>query len=60
MEDFPLENVEKDGTFEEILKIMGRSFQYDERVQLPADFDSYYNLQRKAGQTLLGYVSEHD
>ena len=60
LEDFPLENVEKDGTFEEILKILDRSFQYDERVQLPADFDSYYNLQRKAGQTLLGYVSEHD
>eukprot|EP00435_Cladocopium_sp_Y103_P011780 s1452_g3.t1 len=59
LEDFDLETVEKPESFQAIIKILDAHFEYDSRVQLPADFDGYFNLQRKQGQTLLSYVSDH-
>ena len=36
-------------------------FEYDRTVQLPNDFDRYFSqLQRRPGQTLLEYTTEHD
>ena len=60
VEDFPLENLEDVKTFEKLLEILDRSFQYDVRVQLPADFDFYFGLQRKPGHTLLQHCTDHD
>ena len=34
--------------------------EYDTRVQLPSDFDGYIGLSRRAGQTLLSFITEHD
>ena len=60
-EDMPMSELEKEGAFELILKTLDRHYAYDERVQLPSDFEGYFNLlSRKNGQTLLSFVSEHD
>lgn len=49
-----MEELEKDGAFERIIKTLGANFVYDARVQLPTDFEQYFNLlQRQGGQTLL-------
>eukprot|EP00435_Cladocopium_sp_Y103_P055307 s1238_g18.t1 len=54
------EEAEKPESFATIIKSLDAHFkQYDARVQLPSDFDGYFNLQRKQGQTLLSYVSDH-
>ena len=60
VEDFNLDDAGKDNAWKEILKKLDAAFQYDSRVQLPNDFDSYFNLQRAPGQTLLQYVTTHD
>ena len=59
MEDFDLESAEKPESFEAVIAILDGHFQYDSRVQLPSDFDSYFGLQRRQGQTLLSYVTSH-
>lgn len=59
LEDYPLDDVEKKDCFDGILKILDKHFEYDSRVQLPTDFDKYFGLQRKQGQTMLAYVTEH-
>ena len=63
-EAYDLEDLEKkpaDQHFDKLLKLLDAAFEYDSRVQLPADFDRYFvSLQRKPGQTLLQYVTEHD
>ena len=60
-EDTPMSELEKEGAFELILKTLDRHYAYDERVQLPSDFEGYFTLlSRKNGQTLLSFVSEHD
>lgn len=59
VEDFNLDECEKESAFESIIKLLDGHFEYDTRVQLPSDFDGYFGLQRKPGQTLLAYVSDH-
>ena len=60
-EDMPMSELEQEGAFEKILKTLDQHYSYDERVQLPSDFEGYFNvLNRKNGQTLLSFVSEHD
>ena len=59
LEDFDLETAEKPESFNAVIKILDGHFEYDSRVQLPSDFDGYFGLQRRQGQTLLSYVSDH-
>lgn len=63
-ENYDLEDLEKkkpEEHFDKLLKLLDTAFEYDSRVQLPADFDRYFvSLQRRPGQTLLQYVTEHD
>eukprot|EP00435_Cladocopium_sp_Y103_P072990 s52_g42.t1 len=61
LENYPIEEIEKTGAFDKILKILDKAFEYDSTVQLPSDFDKYFSgLQRRPGQTLLDYTTEHD
>ena len=61
LEDFPLADLESEKTFQSVLKILDSAFQYDDRVQLPSDFEAHLmKFQRRAGQTLLAYCTEHD
>ena len=60
LEDFDVSKAEQESTFNDILKLLDKHFQYDDRVALPNDFDSYFQLLRIPGQTLLNYVTEHD
>ena len=60
LEDFDVTKAEQENTFNDILKLLDKHFQYDDRVALPNDFDSYFQFLRKPGQTLLNYVTEHD
>ena len=60
MEDFDVTTAEKEGTFDGILKILDQHFEYDSRVQLPADFDAYFGLSRKSGQSLMEFVTLHN
>ena len=41
-------------------ELLDGHFQYDDRAQLPVDFDNYFSLTRKPNQTLLSFVSDHD
>lgn len=60
VEDFDVAKAEDESSFAELLKLLDSHFQYDDRVQLPADFDGYFGLSRKPNQTLLSFVSDHD
>ena len=61
LEDFPLKDLELESTFNAVLKILDAAFQYDDRVQLPSDFEAYFmKFHRRAGQTLLAYCTEHE
>ena len=61
LENFPIEDIEKTGAFEKILKILDKAFEYDKSVQLPTDFDKYFTgLHRRPGQSLLEFTTEHD
>lgn len=60
MEDFDVTTAKKEGTFEQILKVLDQHFEYDSRVQHPADFDAYFGLSRKSGQSLIEFVTLHD
>ena len=60
VEDFDVSKAEDESSFAELLKLLDDHFQYDDRVQLPADFDGYFGLSRKLNQTLLSFVSDHD
>ena len=61
VESFPLEDVEKSDAFSKLLKMLDKAFEYDNRVQLPGDFDKYFSgFQRHSGQTLLDYCTQHD
>ena len=60
-EDWSLEKLERDDSFEKVLEILDGNFAYDQRVQLPNDFENYFNLlQRAPGQTLLTFVNDHE
>ena len=58
VEDFDASKAEEDTAFQDLLKLLDQHFEYDSRVQLPSDFDGYFNLSRRAGQTLLSFVTE--
>ena len=61
VESFPLEDVEKGDAFNRLMKLLDKAFEYDNRVQLPGDFDKYFSgFQRHSGQTLLDYCTLHD
>ena len=59
LEDFNLDEAEKPDAMDRILKVLDSHFEYDQRVQLPSDFDGYFSLHRRQNQTLLSYVSDH-
>ena len=40
-QDWSIEELEKDGAFERLIKTLDDNFAYDSRVQLPADFEQY-------------------
>ena len=52
-EDFDVSKAEEESAFDGLLKLLDGHFQYDDRVQLPVDFDNYFNFTRKPNQTLL-------
>ena len=53
--------MEKSDAFNKLLKLLDKAFEYDNRVQLPGDFDKYFSgFQRHSGQTLLDYCTQHD
>lgn len=60
VEDFDVATADKEGTFESLLKQLDQHFEYDARVQLPADFDSYFGISRRAGQSLMEFVTLHN
>ena len=60
VEDFDVSKADDESAFDGLLKLLGGHFQYDDRVQLPVDFDNYFSLTRKPNQTLLSFVSDHD
>ena len=60
MEDFDCAKAEEDNAFQDLLKLLDQHFENDSRCQLPSDFDGYFGLSRRAGQTLLSFVTEHD
>ena len=60
VEDFDVTKAEEESAFDGLLKLLDGHFQYDDRVQLPVDFDNYFSLTRKPNQTLLSFVSDHD
>eukprot|EP00913_Durusdinium_trenchii_P008565 g8044.t1 len=60
-QDWGHEELEKSDAFEEVIPTLDANFAYDTKVQLPTDFESYFNLlQRTPGQTLLLYVADHE
>ena len=60
LEDFDVATADKEGTFDSIIKKLDGHFEYDARVQLPQDLDSYFNISRRQGQTLMDFVTMHD
>ena len=57
VEDYDVSKAEDESSFAELLD---GHFQYDDRIQLPTDFDGCFGLSRKPNQTLLSFVSDHD
>ena len=61
VEDFDLNKVNDPDAFEGILKQLDAAFQYDNKVEMPADFTAYFDSTgRRPGQSLLQFVTEHD
>jgi hypothetical protein len=61
VEDFDLEKAKEETAFKDILSLLDSAFQYDSKVELPADFSSYFEASgRRSGQTLLQYITDHD
>ena len=51
----------KEDAFKKVIETLDANFAYDAKVQLPTDFEAYFNLlQRSPGQTLLLYVADHE
>ena len=60
-QDWGIEELEKEDAFKKVIETLDANFAYDAKVQLPADFEAYFNLlQRSPGQTLLLYVADHE
>jgi hypothetical protein len=48
VEGFDLDKIDKEGTFDDLMKLLDNAFRYDSRVRLPQDFDAYFShLSRK-------------
>ena len=60
VEDYDVSKAEDESSFADLLKLLNGHFQYDDRVQLPTDFDGYFGLSQKPNQTLLSFISDHD
>ena len=61
MEHYELKKVESESSFDEIMQMLDKAFQYDNIVQLPQDFENFFtHLSRKPGSTLLQYVTDFD
>ena len=61
VEDFDLNKVNDPEAFENILKQLDAAFQYENKVEMPADFTAYFDSAgRRPGQSLLQFVTEHD
>ena len=61
LEDYDLDKAEEKGAMDHILATLDKSLQYDDKVELPADFSAYFErLSRRPGQTLLQFITEHD
>ena len=60
-QDWGIEELEKEDAFKKVIETLDANFSYDAKVQLPTDFEAYFNLlQRSPGQTLLLYVADHE
>ena len=60
-QDWGIEELEKEDAFKKVIETLDANFAYDAKVQLPTDFEAYFNLlQRSPGQTLLLYVADHE
>ena len=60
-QDWGIEELEKEDAFKKVIETLDANFAYDAKVQLPTDFEAYFNLlQRTPGQTLLLYVADHE
>ena len=61
VEDYDLKKIEKEGAFDELMGMLDKAFAYDDRVQMPQDFENFFthNL-RKPGSTLLQFCTEFD
>ena len=44
LENFDVSTAKGDNTFDDIMKKLDQHFQYDDRVQLPGDFDAYFGM----------------
>jgi len=44
LENFDVSTAKGDNTFDDIMKKLDQHFQYDDRVQLPGDFDAYFGI----------------
>ena len=61
VEDFDRNKVNDPEAFENILKQLDAAFQYENEVEMPADFTAYFDSAgRRPGQSLLQFVTEHD
>jgi len=60
LEDFDVSTAEGENTFDDLMKKLDQHFQYDDRVRLPGDFDAYFGMSRKSGQSIMEYVTLHD
>jgi hypothetical protein len=61
VEDFHLEKTSRDTAFKGILALLDTAFQYDSRVEMPADFPAHFESHgRRSGQSLLQPITDHD
>ena len=58
--DLDLDALEKDDGLKSILQRLDAQWQYDDRVEMPDAFEKYfYKTQRRVGQSLLEFCTEH-
>jgi len=60
LEDFDVSTTEGENTFSDLMKKLDQYFQYDNRIRLPGDFDAYFGMSRKSGQSIMEYVMLHN
>eukprot|EP00435_Cladocopium_sp_Y103_P004774 s5094_g1.t1 len=61
VEDFDLEKASSDTALKDILALLDAAFQYDSKVEMPADFAAYFESQgRRSGQSLLQFITDHE